>query len=136
MARGEQGTVVLWVLGLCLVVFLLGGFSFDMWRVLEARRELSAMADGAATAGANGLDSTALRRGHVLVDPGRARLLAVDSLRRHRDAAAVDGVEVVVRDGGVEVTLREGVTLALLGSFVGEPLTVRASARAVPRRVP
>ncbi|MFI5372728.1 MAG: pilus assembly protein TadG-related protein, partial [Candidatus Eisenbacteria bacterium] len=51
--RGSQGTVTLWLLGLCLLLFALGGISLDLWRSFSERRALVATADAAALAGAS-----------------------------------------------------------------------------------
>jgi hypothetical protein len=34
-ARRESGTITLWMLGLCLMLFLLGGISLDLWRAFS-----------------------------------------------------------------------------------------------------
>ena len=52
-ARHESGTITLWMLGLCLMLFLLGGISLDLWRAFSERRSLAASADAAAVAGAS-----------------------------------------------------------------------------------
>ena len=39
-ARAESGTITLWLLGLCLVLFALGGISLDLWRAFSERRAL------------------------------------------------------------------------------------------------
>lgn len=128
----ESGTVTLWVLGLCVAVLFLGGLSLDLWRGVAVRRELSAAADAAATAGANGLDPAALRRGDADLDAARAEALARNVVQRSpRSFTAVD---VEVTGGRVVVVLEDEVPLSLLGIFVaGEPLTVRAVAEATPR---
>src|ERR1700716_167274 len=43
----ESGTITLWMLGLCLMLFLLGGISLDLWRAFSERRSLAATADAA-----------------------------------------------------------------------------------------
>ena len=48
----EHGMITLWILGLVLVLFAVGGISLDLWRVFGDRRELVSMADAAAAAGA------------------------------------------------------------------------------------
>jgi len=79
--RDDRGFITLWVLGLTVAVLFLGGLGVDLWRAIAVRREVSAMADAAATAGANGLDESALRGGRLEVDPARARrLVAAGSL--------------------------------------------------------
>jgi Flp pilus assembly protein TadG len=57
--RREAGTITLWMLGLCLMLFLLGGISLDLWRAFSERRSLAATADAAAVAGASALDEAA-----------------------------------------------------------------------------
>ena len=51
--KTERGTVTLWVLGLCVSIMFRGGLGVDLWRGVAVRRELSAVADAAASAGAN-----------------------------------------------------------------------------------
>ena len=115
----ERGTVTLWVLGLCIALMFLGGLSLDLWRAVSARRELSAMADAAATAGANGIDEPSLRAGTVRVDPDRARALASQTLGEYPHAAAIDAGRVDVDGNRVTVTLRDHVRFSLLGLFMG-----------------
>mgnify|MGYP000194451570 CR=1 FL=1 len=128
----ERGTATLWVLGLCVSVMFLGGLALDLWRGVAVRRELSATADAAATAGANGLDPAALRRGTTDLDASRAEALALDVLRRSE--RSLTAVEVGVVEGRVVVTLEDEVPFSLLGIFVaGAPFTVRSVAEAEPR---
>src|SRR5437879_5810969 len=92
--RTERGTVTLWVLGLCIALMFLGGLSLDLWRAVAVRREMSAMADAAATAGANGVDESALRAGVVQVDPERARGLASRTLAEYTRTPSLDAARV------------------------------------------
>jgi hypothetical protein len=120
MDRGsERGTVTLFVLGLCVALLFLGGLSLDLWRAVAARRELSARADSAATAGANGIDEDALRNGTVQLDHDRARALALDVLGSTGGLASIDSVRIDVRGNRVAVTLRDHVNFSLLGIFLG-----------------
>src|SRR5262249_52033046 len=73
----ERGTMTIFLLGTAVAILFLGGLVVDFWRVIAARRELAAMADSAATAGANGLDDTSLRTGGAALDPAQARSLAL-----------------------------------------------------------
>lgn len=137
MKRDERGTMTLWVLGLCIAVLFLGGLSLDLWRVIAVRRSLVAMADAGATAGANGLDTSALRRGALVLDPVLARGDAGDALRAQAGWAHVDAAVVDVFDTRVTVTLRARVDFTLLGIFVhGDPVEVQASSSATPREEP
>jgi Flp pilus assembly protein TadG len=134
MRGRERGTVTLWVLGLCIALLFLSGLSLDLWRAVATRRQLSAMADAAATAGANGVDEPALRAGTVRLDPSRARALAGDALRE--GGAAADAVRFDTTDDSVTVTLRTRVHFTLLGIFMGGgdfDVEVHASAAPVER---
>ena len=87
MPRGERGFITLWVLGLTVAVLFLGGLGVDLWRAIAVRREISAMADAAATAGANGLNESALRGGRLELDDDRVRRLAANELAEYPAAA-------------------------------------------------
>ncbi|MDZ4826221.1 MAG: pilus assembly protein TadG-related protein [Actinomycetota bacterium] len=128
----ERGTATIWVLGLCVSVMFLGGLSLDLWRGVSVRRELSALADAAATAGTNGIDGDSVRSGHAELDPAHAEALARDVLAR--SDRTLESVEIEVAGDRVVVTLEDEVRFSLLGIFVqGEPMTVRATAEAEPR---
>jgi Flp pilus assembly protein TadG len=129
--------MVVFMLGLCVAVLLLGALSVDFWRVLSVRRSLAAMADASAAAGANGLDESALRRGEIALDPNRARTLAAAELERESDAQLVGNADVAADTGRVEVTLEGRVDVGLLTLLgVHEPIPVRVTATAQPQRVP
>ena len=132
---GERGTVTLYVLGLCVAVLFLGGLSVDLWRVVAVRRDLATMADGAAAAAADGLDESALRRGEVLLDPDRARLLAVHHLEAQSDFGIVDDVTIETHGTVVTVALRSSVSFTLLGVLLADGrFDVSAVGAAEPRR--
>ena len=133
----ERGTITLWVLGLCVGVMFLGGIGLDLWRTIAVRRELSSIADAAATAGANAVDEAALRSGNVVVDGGRARSVALATLADHRRRAPFDDVSVSVDGKRVTVTLRDDVPFSLLSIFMGgDEFVVQARATAEPRELP
>jgi uncharacterized membrane protein len=133
----ERGTVTLWVLGLCVAVMFLGGIGLDLWRAIAVRRELSAMADAAATAAANGVDEAALRAGTVHLDDARAHELAYQSLATTPRAGSLDGEQVDVANDRVTVVLRDDVPFSLLRIFMGgDRFEVRVQATAEPRVVP
>lgn len=135
--QDERGAMTLWVLGLCIAVLFLGGLSLDLWRVIAVRRSLVAMADAGATAGANGLDRDALRRGELRVDPVLARAAAAQTLREQSGWSGVDAAEIDVVGNRVTVAVQAHVGFTLLGIFVrGDPVQVQASASAEPRVEP
>jgi Flp pilus assembly protein TadG len=135
--RDESGSMTVLVLGLCVAILMLGALSVDFWRVLSVRRSLAAMADASATAGANGVDELALRRGELALDPSRARSLASAELGREHDAPLVAGAEVDASTTTVDVTLRGAVDVGLFALFgVHDAIPVQVHAAASPRRIP
>jgi hypothetical protein len=137
--RDEQGTVTLWVLGLCLCVLFLGGLSLDLWRGIALRRELQSMADASAIAGADGLDEQSLRDGGAQLDPERVREYADGALGAQSGATKVDVADVTLdpATNRVVVHLRGHVEVSLLGVFLGDQqFDVAVSATAEPRRRP
>ena len=136
-APGEHGMITLWVLGLAIAVLFLGGIGLDFWRAIAVRRQVSVMADSAATAGANGLDESALRADQLQLDDARVRQLVAAQLSQYPEAAKLRYESVSVVDGRVIVTLREDVHFSLLGIFMGRGhFTVQAQAIAQPREIP
>jgi Putative Flp pilus-assembly TadE/G-like len=135
--RDEHGMITLWVLGLTISIMFLGGLGLDLWRAIAVRREVSVMADAAATAGANGLDEPALRGGALQLDEDRVRPLVAAELAQYPAASRLVDEQVTIAGVGVTVTLRENVHFSLLGIFMGGGhFTVQASATAEPREVP
>ena len=137
--RDERGTALPVLLALTVALLGLGGFALDFWRVLGERRTLAAMADAAATAGANGLDEASLRTGGAQLDPALARQLALDQLRREGDARHITNATIVVAGNTVDVTLEGHASFTLLGLVApgdDDGFTVRAHARAAPQRGP
>jgi len=133
----ERGTITLWVLGLCIALMFLGGLSLDLWRAVAERRQLSSMADSAATAAANGVDVEALRAGTLRLDPVRARAIALASLDEDPHAAVLDGIDVTVVGNRVTVTLRDHVRFSLLGIFMGgRQFDIEVHASAQPEERP
>jgi Flp pilus assembly protein TadG len=96
--RRESGTITIWILGLCLMLFLLGGISLDLWRAFSERRALAAVADAAAIAGASALDEAAYRQS------GTVRLLPADAERRATDSLAGQLDRRALRDGRVRAS--------------------------------
>jgi Flp pilus assembly protein TadG len=118
-AGGERGTVTLFVLGICVGLLFLGGLSLDLWRAVAVRRELSAMADAAAAAAANGLDEDALRAGIVRLDPPRARAYALQTLLQYPRADSLDAGSIDVGADRATVVLGDHVDFSLLSIFLG-----------------
>lgn len=135
--RDEHGMITLWVLGLSVAVLFLGGIGLDFWRAIPVRREVSVMADAAATAGANGLDEPALRTGRLVLDDARVRQLVAAELGQYPGARKLRSESLTIVDGQVVVTLSEDVHFSLLGIFMGRgEFTVQARAVAEPQEIP
>jgi Flp pilus assembly protein TadG len=134
--RDCSGTITLWLLGLCLLMFALGGMSLDLWRGFSTRRALSASADAAALAGASAIDEDAYREtGEIRLDPVQAEARARAHLVRQLDRNALRAVDVNAGRDAVVVTVDGTIDLTLLGIVdPGGAVQVRTTAVASPRR--
>jgi len=137
-ATGEVGTTTIWMLGLCLMLFLLGGISLDLWRAFSERRALAAAADAAAVAGAAALDEQAYREsGVVRLLPADAERLAARSLAGQVDRRAMRGSRIAADEGRVVVEVQGSVDFSLLSLLSpGDrfEITVEAVAHPSPSR--
>lgn len=134
--RDEEGALVLWFLGLCLLLFTLAGLGMDLWRGFSERRALVSIADAAAFAGASGLDEAHFRAtGEPRLDPVRARRMAQRSLAGQQDRRSLRHAAIALDNGRSTITVVvEGeVPLTLLRLLTVEPLRVTAVATAEPR---
>jgi Flp pilus assembly protein TadG len=135
MVRGARGTVTLWLLGLCLMLFSLGGISLDLWRGFSERRSLAATADAAALAGASAIDESRYRTsGAVVLVPARAEARARAHVARQLDRDALRAVSVHADDEAVTVVVHGDVGFTLLGLLRPGGFDVRVTATATPRR--
>lgn len=124
-------------MGLSMVLLLFGGLGLDYWRGLVLQRELVAVADSAALAGASGIDESVYRStGELVLQTDRAAHLAGDAIS-WQDVDVID-VDVTVDPTLISVTLLAELDPLLLGVFSGDddPFVVRASASASPVLVP
>jgi Flp pilus assembly protein TadG len=134
----ESGTVVIWLLGLCVVLLFLGGLSVDLWRVLSERRTMAGLADAAAVAAATALDEPAFRTSGVLVlDPDVGRARALESLAGQPEAGALTAVAAQVTPTEATVVLEGAVPLTLMRILLPDrdavvPLRVRSVAAPRP----
>jgi len=133
--RGARGTVTLWLLGLCLMLFALGGISLDLWRGFSDRRSLAATADAAALAGASAIDETRYRAsGAVVLVPALAESRARAHIAQQLDRASLRDVSVHADDEAVTVVVYGEVGFTLLGLLRPGGFAVRVTATATPRR--
>ena len=134
----ESGTITLWMLGLCLMLFLLGGISLDLWRAFSERRSLAATADAAAVAGASALDEAAYRSsGAVRLMPADAQRRARASLAEQLDRRALRDARVEATEDTVVVTLGGAVDFSLLQIVApGDEFAITVHATARPQASP
>lgn len=118
----QRGSATVFGLGLVIMIFLVGGLSIDLWRVIAERQDLVQKADAAAAAGANQIDIAEYRLNGILVlDDAAASHAAQQILGQPTtwDFAVVNG-GVEARDGDglandMVVELSREVEFALLG---------------------
>ncbi len=135
MNRDEGGTVTLWILGLCLVLFALGGMSLDLWRAFSERRALAAAADAAALTGASAIDEARYRAsGEVVLRPIEAETRARASTDRQLDQSAARRIDVHATTDSITVVVHGEVKFTLLGILQRGGFDVRVVATAEPRR--
>lgn len=135
--RDERGAVTIWVLGLVFPMLLLGGLSLDLWRGFSERRSLAGIADAAAVAGANALDTDRLyATDEIRLDPGLAEELARANLASQLDDRSLDGWDVMATENSVTVRLTGTVDLTLLGMFYDQPWSIAVTATARPQALP
>jgi hypothetical protein len=123
------------MLGICLMLFALGGISLDLWRGFSDRRSLAAAADAAALAGASAVDEVQYRAsGAVILDPARAESRARAHIARQLDRDALRAVSVHADEEAVTVMVHGQVGFTLLGLLQPGAFDVRVIATATPRR--
>jgi Flp pilus assembly protein TadG len=132
----DTGTVTLWLLGLCLMLFALGGISLDLWRSFSERRSLAATADAAALAGASAIDEDQYRSaGTLALVPSLAEARARANVAAQLDRPAFRSVAVHADREAVTVVVHGRVGFTLLGVLVPhDEFDVQVTATATPRR--
>lgn len=140
--RDDDGSVLLLVLGLVVLLVLLVSVVTDVTALFLARKDLLAAADGAALAGAQEVDarrlySEGIDAGPLPLDPGAAEAAARDYLA---DAGLADwealSVDVVATETTVTVRLDGRVRLPIVSRVTpsaaeGIPVTAGATASTV-----
>jgi uncharacterized membrane protein len=106
---GERGSVQLFMLGLGVAILLLGGISFDLWRLIGERRELAALADSAAIAATSGVDAEFFReQGVSRLDPALVEM-QINAVLDQQPPSVLDGLSaplVTLNTVGCDVTVR------------------------------
>ena len=137
----ERGSISLLGLGMTLLLFIVGGISIDLWRVVAARQDLVQKADAAATAGANAIDADEFRfSGELILDPVQAVAAAEAVLGAPSTWEFTGSGQVEARDGDLlandmVVTLTRDVEFALLGVLSDQKsITITVESVASPHR--
>ena len=131
--RGDQGTVLVLVLGFHAVLVLLVGVVVDVSSVVLAKRAVAGAADGAAVSAAQALDVQALYAGglggHVPLDlaGARSRVAAYEAQVRVDQPGLSLGLRLEGGTAVVTATRTVGLPFRLPGAG---PVRVRAVARA------
>lgn len=136
--RQEAGFFTIWVLGLCLCLFFIGGLSLDLWRGFTERRQVAAIVDAAATAGASQIDLAAFRQtpSVVRLDTAQARTRAIDYLDDAATEAGLTLQDVDVRVNDERIIVQAGTRLDLTLTRVFAPtdtFDIRVRSAAEPR---
>jgi Flp pilus assembly protein TadG len=134
----ERGFFTIWVLGLCVAVLFVGGISLDLWRALEQRRELAAIADAASVAAASHVDLDAFRASPSLIrlDHTEARNTALTYVQQAADEEHImlSVSDVTVTDTQVEVRLERKIDSSLVRILrPGTTYTIDVTSAAEPR---
>lgn len=132
----QEGFITVWLLGLCVALLFLGGISLDLWRAFSARRALASAADAAAIAGASGIDQARFDSANELVlDPGLARSLALDSFRSQNRGTITDMPRIDVSPDRITVTVTGRLDYTLLRIFLDQgAFTITVDSTAAPYR--
>lgn len=135
MRRDDEGSVLVLVIGLVVVLLLLVGVVVDVSALVLSRRSLASTADGAAVSGAQGIDYPAFyadgpAAGVPLSGTAVAELVAQYAAGASEDQPGLQ-LSSAVEDGHVAVvTARRTVRLPLSGGLGMGDVEVTAVARA------
>jgi Flp pilus assembly protein TadG len=133
-AQAEQGAAAVIVLLLAPVLFALAGLVLDGGTHLAARQRMAGLAEQAARAGADTLDTSSLRSsGTATLDPDRATAAACRYVRTvEPDATCSATVRATPTGQEVQVRVRGRTTTALLGLIGVNTLRTDALGTAQP----
>lgn len=135
MRRDETGSVTGMLVVVMFVVLAFAGLAVDGTRLMLARRDIQALADSAALAGASSIDEARYRAsggGDVVLDPAGARFAAAAVVSTSGWPADGRG-SVEVSGARVRVHLERPIGLTLLTLVGIAPPVIGASATADPR---
>jgi uncharacterized membrane protein len=132
----ERGQAAVFLIGVLVLAVAFAGVAVDGARMFTARRDLSAVADSAALAGASAIDEQTYRasRGTELrLDPDRARAAAA-AILQSSNLPADTRADVTAGTDGIEVRLTRPVPAVFLRVVGVTSTNIGAHARAAARR--
>jgi len=137
----ERGSITTLGLGMTLLLFVVGGISIDLWRVVAARQDLSQRADAAAAAGANAIDVNEFRlTGELILDPPTAvaaagQVLGAPSTWNFTGSGRVEARDPDGLPNDMVITLSREVEFSLLGILSNQTsVTITVESVASPQR--
>lgn len=135
---GERGSVTLWMVGMVLVVFVVGGIAIDLWRGLSGHRFVASVADAAAVAAASGIDEGAWRSdGRLVLDASLVETRVAEAVAAQSGGPPVDYEVTIAADGSAAtVSVATSVELTLLRLVTDDTIDVAAHATASPTLSP
>lgn len=128
--KDESGFFTIWTLGLCVSVLFLGGIIFDVWHAFSDRRELAAIVDAAAVAGANQVDLEVFRTtGEVQLNEQNARAAVAGYVATSAQTSdlTITSTNVEMQQNAVAVTSTAETDLFFAALFIQDtklPVTV------------
>ncbi|MGH8912308.1 MAG: pilus assembly protein TadG-related protein [Acidimicrobiia bacterium] len=129
----ERGSITLWMVGMVMVVFVVGGIAIDLWRGLAAHRQVAAVVDSAAVAAGSGIDEIAWRdQGLLRLDAGHVDERVAVSVSAQDPESIVVAVVTAADGSSATVTGSTTVDLTLLAIVADGAFEVSATATASP----
>jgi|GEM_PF-2100249 len=125
----ERGSVLITGLLLSLALVMVIGAAVDIGHAFLVRRQLASIADDAALSGSQAIDLPELHAGHLQLNTGQARSVALRTI----GASPSTSGQASATTGSVTVTVTRRVPTILLGLVGLHTLTISAHASATPR---
>lgn len=135
--KGDRGSVTLWMVGLVMVVFVVGGIAIDLWRGLSAYSYVSSLVDSAAVAAGSGIDESVWRlEGRLVLDPARVRSRVGEAIAAQAGFPVAYDIDIAADGSEASVRAWASVDLTLLRLVTTGPVEVSARATVTPALSP
>ena len=133
--RSERGSLALFGVSMAVIFLTVGGLSIELWNVISQRRQLSAVADAAAAAGATAINEDAYRQdGSLLLIPQEAAKRALSTIESQPIAASQVTTEVRPTPELIVVEIRGQVDMVILRLVGADPINIGVTSQAAPFR--